>query len=129
MEWSFSLVITLRGLDLCENPFLRCGHIEEKKVGLRFMVEGRLRCLLISTVAHRLDRGKEIVGTNFLFIATLFCSTLFSLFSPKLWGFPETCQGFPILKNRAMTREKSLNSLINMSIEKTSLAGNIVNAQ
>ncbi len=38
-------------------------------------------------------------------------------------------QGVPLLKNRAMTREKRLNSLINVSIEKASLASNIVNAQ
>ena len=37
-------------------------------------------------------------------------------------------QGFPILKNRALTREEGLNSLIDVCIEEASLAGNIMNA-
>ena len=35
-------------------------------------------------------------------------------------------QGFPILINRAMTKEESLDGLIDVRIEKASLASNIV---
>ena len=39
------------------------------------------------------------------------------------------CQGVPILINRAMASEEGPNRLIDVSIEKASLAGNILNSQ
>ncbi|MGB8346172.1 MAG: hypothetical protein WCD86_14910, partial [Ktedonobacteraceae bacterium] len=50
-------------------------------------------------------------------------SNMLALATSEVKSTVREAQGFPILINRAMTSKESLNGQIDMSIEKTSLAG------